>query len=71
MPGLGGIEFCEKLVEIDANTRILFMSGYSQQAEIKASLQDGNVVGFLQKPFDLSLFATTVRKALDRIEISV
>jgi two-component system cell cycle sensor histidine kinase/response regulator CckA len=65
MPGMGGKELHERLVDGRPGLRVVFMSGYT--ANILAPhgvLEQGTIL--LQKPFSISAMAATVREALDR-----
>ena len=64
MPRMGGIEFVERARQASPSTRILFMSGYAEDA----ALLPGRVaVGlpFIQKPFTLKQLGQVVRQVLD------
>ena len=64
MPGLSGPNLAARLVEQKPNLRVLYMSGYTDEA---ASVQGGfwGGVPLLQKPFTPSKLAEMVRLALD------
>jgi len=59
MPGMGGAECFRKLREIDSGARVLLVSGYAIQDEIRQCLQDG-ACGFVPKPFALSALIEAV-----------
>lgn len=59
MPGMGGAECFRKLREIDPGARVLLVSGYAIQDEIRQCLQDG-ACGFVPKPFALSALLEAV-----------
>jgi signal transduction histidine kinase/ActR/RegA family two-component response regulator len=50
MPGMGGAECFRELRAIDPGVRVLLVSGYAIQDEIRQCLQDG-ACGFVPKPF--------------------
>ncbi|MEN8149698.1 MAG: PAS domain S-box protein [Planctomycetota bacterium] len=64
MPRMGGRELARKLAEESPDTRILFMSGYTDAA-IASEGVFGRNVAFLQKPFGLSGLTRKVREVLD------
>jgi two-component system cell cycle sensor histidine kinase/response regulator CckA len=70
MPGLSGIELSEELTRRNPDVKILFISGYNKQEEVAAAMAKGAAVGFLQKPFDLTILAAKVREALDEVPVS-
>ncbi len=64
MPLMPGRALVERLVEARPDTRVLFMSGYTDDAVLRHGvLQEG--AAFLQKPFLPSALARRVRDVLD------
>jgi PAS domain S-box-containing protein len=64
MPGMGGRGVAKQVAERHPETRVLFMSGYTDDAVIRHGvLREG--VNFLQKPFSPAALASKVRQALD------
>ena len=63
MPHMGGRELAERLVAARPKMRVLFMSGYTDQAIMHTHLTPGSA--FLQKPFTPESFARKVRSVLD------
>ncbi len=64
MPGRGGRAAAELLAERRPKMRVLFMSGYTDDAVIRHGvLREG--VHFLQKPFSPFVLANMVREVLD------
>jgi CheY-like chemotaxis protein len=64
MPRLGGYELAEQLRQRIPGIRVLFMSGYTDNAVIQHGLLDSNTT-FIQKPFTLLALARSVRALLD------
>ena len=63
MPGMGGREMVEELIKARPATRVLYLSGYTEDA----ILNDGSVhqaTAFLQKPFTLQNLSRKVREVL-------
>lgn len=63
MPGMGGREMAEEIVKKRPGTKVLFLSGYAEDA----ILSDGgfdNATAFLQKPFTLQNLSRKVREVL-------
>jgi two-component system cell cycle sensor histidine kinase/response regulator CckA len=63
MPHLGGRELAERLAAVRPKMKVLFMSGYTDQAVMHRHLAPGSA--FLQKPFTPESFARKVRSVLD------
>ncbi|MBI3948314.1 MAG: response regulator [Armatimonadetes bacterium] len=64
MPGMNGRELAERLVSLRPETKVLFMSGYAEQAVVgHGVLQAG--AAFLQKPFGPVVLMWKVREVLD------
>jgi two-component system, cell cycle sensor histidine kinase and response regulator CckA len=64
MPGPGGREVAEKLAERHPEVRILFVSGYTDDAVVRHGVLH-ETTNFLQKPFTAAGLARKVREVLD------
>jgi PAS domain S-box-containing protein len=65
MPNMGGPKLVSELRELGYDARVLFISGYTNEA--LTQLHEGDQkVEFLEKPFDAGELARRVQKALDR-----
>jgi PAS domain S-box-containing protein len=64
MPGISGRETAERLTILRPGTRVLFMSGYTDEAIVHHGILDSDVE-FVQKPFDPVTLAKKVRQVLD------
>ncbi len=64
MPRMSGRQLAEHVRVIQPGVRVLFVSGYTDDAIIRAPSHDQGV-GFLQKPFTPVLLARKVREVLD------
>jgi two-component system cell cycle sensor histidine kinase/response regulator CckA len=64
MPRLGGRELAEKLLKRTPALRILFASGYTDDAVVRHGVLETNI-NFIQKPFNLDDVARKVRNLLD------
>jgi two-component system cell cycle sensor histidine kinase/response regulator CckA len=65
MPRLGGRELARRLTELRPETKVLYMSGYAENAlAFGGVLSDG--INFIQKPYSLDALAARIRQVLDR-----
>lgn len=64
MPGLGGRQGLEELLDLDPGARVLVASGYSDAKQIQAILEAG-AVGFIGKPYQLAELTAKIREVLD------
>jgi PAS domain S-box-containing protein len=64
MPGMSGRVLAEKLATLQPNAKVLYMSGYTDDAIIRHGVLVAKTP-FLQKPFTRLALATRVREVLD------
>ena len=64
MPVMSGRELVEKALPLRPEMKVLFMSGYMDDAIVRHGLVD-SIVPFLQKPYTPSTLAKKVREVLD------
>ncbi len=64
MPGESGLQLARRLLEARPALRVLFISGYSDEAIVRHGLLDPGTA-FLQKPFTPAALARKVRELLD------
>ncbi len=63
MPGMGGRELVKQLVQMRPGTKVLYLSGYTEDAIInEGTIERG--AAFLQKPFTLQNLSRKVREVL-------
>ncbi|MBI3118751.1 MAG: response regulator, partial [Candidatus Hydrogenedentes bacterium] len=65
MPHMGGKEVADKLLEQRPGLKVLFMSGYTEDAVIRKRVQDEGIA-FLSKPFTARALGRKVREVLDK-----
>ena len=63
MPGLGGVELAEKLMEVRPATRVVYMSGYTERTARPGDFEQPRF--YIQKPFTLPALSAIARRALD------
>jgi len=64
MPVMNGRELAQRMAVLSPRTRILFMSGYTENAVWRNGMIDSSV-NFLQKPFTLDALTRKVREVLE------
>jgi DNA-binding NarL/FixJ family response regulator len=64
MPGLSGRELAERLARTRPDLRVLYTSGYTDDAMVRQGVLTAGVA-FLQKPFVPETLARKVREVLD------
>jgi len=63
MPGMGGRELAERVAKIRPEAKVLFMSGYTDQAVAHQGILDDNAM-LLQKPFTMATLASKLHEIL-------
>ncbi|HUI71269.1 MAG TPA: response regulator, partial [Spirochaetia bacterium] len=64
MPGLGGRELARQILALNPNIKVLFLSGYSEDAILHQGLLEPGTA-FLQKPFSADSLPRKAREVLD------
>jgi two-component system cell cycle sensor histidine kinase/response regulator CckA len=64
MPGISGRELAERVTPFQREMKVLYMSGYTDNAIVHHGVLDADVA-FLQKPFSPQTLANKVRSVLD------
>ena len=64
MPGMGGQLLSDAACALRPGLRVLFMSGYTDDADVRRGLSD-RTIDFLPKPFSPGVLAARVRQVLD------
>ncbi len=66
MPGMGGGELVKRATQVRPGLRVLYMSGYTDDAVVRHGVSDAEAA-FLQKPFTLEALSRKVREVLDPV----
>jgi len=64
MPKISGKEVAERLKKVHPETKVLFMSGYTDEAIVHHGIVDSHIA-FIQKPFSENALTRKVRDVLD------
>jgi CheY-like chemotaxis protein len=64
MPKMGGPELVKRLIQARPRTRVIFMSGYSEDAVVQPDIFEGGHL-FIEKPFAPPALMRLLREALD------
>jgi len=64
MPGMSGRELARRLLELRPDTKVLYLSGYADDAVERHGVLDPGTA-FMQKPFNPGALASRVREVLD------
>lgn len=65
MPRMGGRELRQQMAKIHPDTRVIFTSGYTDDAVVRHGVSQAES-DFLQKPFTVHALLRKVREVLDR-----
>jgi len=65
MPGINGTELAKRLMSLHPETRILYMSGYTDNVIVHHGVLEKGV-NYIQKPFTIDELTRKVREALDK-----
>ena len=63
MPRESGLDVFRRLKQIDPGVRVLFSSGFGDDARLRAALDEG-AAGILQKPYTMNKMIRAVNRAI-------
>jgi signal transduction histidine kinase/ActR/RegA family two-component response regulator len=64
MPKMGGEATFRKLKSIDPGVKVLISSGFGISEKTQEMMKDPSIVGFIQKPYNITEIAGVIKKAL-------
>jgi two-component system, cell cycle sensor histidine kinase and response regulator CckA len=65
MPEMGGRQLADRLAVVRPDTKVLFVSGYTDDTVMRQGLQTANL-NFIQKPFTMEALSRKVRQVLSQ-----
>ena len=65
MPGMNGRVLYDTLVAKRPNLKVLYMSGYTANANISRGVLESDNINYMQKPFSIGTISNKVREILD------
>jgi CheY-like chemotaxis protein len=65
MPGMNGRELADRLVEFHPETKVLFTSGYTDDAIVRHGIMTDRMA-FIGKPYSISSLAKKIREVLEK-----
>jgi len=66
MPGMGGKQLAEQFTSLRPATRVLYMSGYSNDGIVQSGILESGAL-LLEKPFTREILLRKVRQVLDEV----
>ena len=66
MPGMNGRKLAETVQERHPKIKIIFMSGYTEQALDQETISSDSNLDFLSKPISIKTLLDKVREVIDR-----
>ena len=66
MPKLSGKDLARRLQMVHPETKVLFMSGYTDEAIVHHGIVDSHIA-FIQKPFSETVLMQKIRDVLDAV----
>lgn len=69
MPSMNGVEFLTEVCRRWPETERIILSGFADTLTIVEAINEGNIYGYISKPWKNDGLLQTVREALDRYEL--
>ncbi|MDY7035599.1 MAG: sigma-54 dependent transcriptional regulator [Thermodesulfobacteriota bacterium] len=68
LPDIGGVEVCRKIMEINPNAKVIFMTAYATVQYAVEAMQTG-AFHYLSKPIDLDELLIAIRMAVQNVRL--
>ena len=70
MPGLSGVEFLERVVEVSPKTVRMMLTGYADIGSLARAINEGRIYRYIQKPWEPDELRINVKRALEAFELA-
>ncbi len=70
MPGMSGVEFLEKVIELDPRIMRLMLTGYADLSSIVRAINEGRIYRYIAKPWEPDDLRQNVKRALEAYELA-
>ncbi len=71
MPGMKGVEFLKRVMELYPDTIRIILSGYTDVNAITAAINEGHIYQFILKPWNDEELKSIIRRALEQWELQM
>jgi two-component system sensor histidine kinase/response regulator len=71
MPGMTGIEFLEKTIEISPDSIRMIITGFTDVQALIDAINTGRVYRYITKPWDEQELAVTIKRAIESYELKI
>jgi two-component system response regulator HupR/HoxA len=70
MPGMSGVEFFEKVVELRPQTVRMMLTGYADVGSLVRAINEGRIYRYIQKPWEPDDLRLDVKRALEARDLA-
>jgi two-component system response regulator HupR/HoxA len=70
MPGMKGVEFLEKVIERDARTIRMMLTGYADISSLVRAINSGHIYRYITKPWEPDELRLNVKRALEAYRLT-
>jgi len=70
MPGMSGVEFLEKVIELNPRAIRMMLTGYSDMPSLIRAINEGRIYRYLPKPWEPDDLRISVKRGLEVYELS-
>ena len=71
MPGMTGVEFLEKVIEINPSAVRMMLTGYADMESLIRAINEGRIYRYIAKPWEPDDLRVNVKRALEAFELGV